>query len=216
MTTIVEFALGQQMALKNRIDGLQVEFRGHIAHRAIFVIELLVPIRTFTITFHKVREHRPMAHHMIAQVHRHKARKLQKARIYAAASTFVIRRDRGDYILHEPFVRPLGCVIVHCRWRFARINRPAHHRQRARTQRMLLRRHNRRSGIGRNRWLADREHMRAAPSRIWAKKFQPLNQIINIGFKVEPATRQRHIARVLPIGDIDIIRAHHPFDGATQ
>jgi hypothetical protein len=43
MAAIVEFALRQQMTLENRIDGLQVEFRRHIAHRAIFVVKLLMP-----------------------------------------------------------------------------------------------------------------------------------------------------------------------------
>ena len=34
-------ALGQQVALEHDVDRLQVEFGGHVADRAIFVVEIL-------------------------------------------------------------------------------------------------------------------------------------------------------------------------------
>ena len=82
LTAIVEFALGQQMTLKYGIYGLQIEFRRHVADGAIFVVEFFVPIRAFAVAFDEVGEHRPMADHMVAQIHRHKARELQKTGIY--------------------------------------------------------------------------------------------------------------------------------------
>ena len=58
--------------------------------------------------------------------------------------------------------------------------------------------------------------MCAAPACAGAKKFKPFNEIINIGFKVEPATGQRHITRVFPVGDVDVMRDHHALDCAAQ
>ena len=81
---------------------------------------------------------------------------------------------------------------------------------------MVLRRHHCGRGIGRNRRLADGQHMRAASACVGAEKFEPLNEIINIGFEVKATARQRHIARIFPIGDVDIMRDHHALDCPTQ
>ena len=157
-----------------------------------------------------------MAHHMVAQIHRHKARELQKTRIYPPSRPFIIRRDGRNDILDEPFMRAACGVVVDRRRRFAGVNRTAHHRQGAWPQRMVLRAHHRSSSISRDGRLTHRQHMGTASASIGADEFKPFDEIIDVGFKIETAAGQRHIARIFPIGDIDIMRCHHALDRAAQ
>src|SRR3546814_20595341 len=63
---------------------LQIKFGRHVADRAIFVVEFLCLVRALAVAVDQMSEHLPMAHHVIAQVLRHEAGELQKARIDAA------------------------------------------------------------------------------------------------------------------------------------
>src|SRR3546814_9426102 len=73
-------ALGKRVALEHDVDRLEVEFGGHVAHGAIFVVEMLGRIGALVIALDEVFEHLPMRDHVAAEVHRHEAGKLEEAR----------------------------------------------------------------------------------------------------------------------------------------
>src|SRR3546814_3773622 len=75
-------ALGKRVALEHDVDRLEVEFGGHVAHGAIFVVEMLGRIGALVIALDEVFEHLPMRDHVAAEVHRHEAGKLEEARIH--------------------------------------------------------------------------------------------------------------------------------------
>ena len=54
-------ALGQEMALEDDVDRLQVEFRGHVADRAIFLVEILARIGALVVALDEMLEHLQMA-----------------------------------------------------------------------------------------------------------------------------------------------------------
>jgi hypothetical protein len=73
--------LGSAVTLEHDVDRLEIEFGGHVADRAIFVVEFLGLVGAFAVAIDQMFEHLPMAHHVIAKVHRHEAGELQEARI---------------------------------------------------------------------------------------------------------------------------------------
>ena len=75
-----QLALGQQMALEDDIDRLQVEFGGHVADREIFVVEIARRVGALVVADDQMLEHLPMADEVVAEVHRHEAGELKEAR----------------------------------------------------------------------------------------------------------------------------------------
>ena len=78
---MLQLALGQQMALEHDVDRLQVEFGGHVADRAIFVVEFAGRVGAFLVADDEMLEHLPMADEVRAEVHGHEAGELEEARI---------------------------------------------------------------------------------------------------------------------------------------
>ena len=68
-----ELAGGQGLALEHQIDRLQIEFGGHVANGAIFVIERLAGIGGFFVAIHQMLEHFPVRFHVVGKIHRHEA-----------------------------------------------------------------------------------------------------------------------------------------------
>jgi hypothetical protein len=67
------------MPLKDGVDGLQVEFGGHVADRPILVVEVLGRVGALAVALDEVLEHLPVADEVVAEVHRHEARELEEA-----------------------------------------------------------------------------------------------------------------------------------------
>ena len=154
-------ALGQQMALEDDVDRLQIEFGGHVADGAIFVVEILGRIRLFIVAVDEVAEHLPMADEMVAEVHRHEAGELKEARIDPPPRARIEIGHGHDHVLLEPGERALGGDRVDLGRRLARVDRPAHHGQRLRPAADPCRRSSGRRRRRPDRRLADGEHMRA-------------------------------------------------------
>ena len=157
---MLHLAFGQQVPLEHDIDRLQVEFRGHVADRAIFFVEFLGRLRALLVADDEMLEHLPVADEVRAQVHRHESGKLEEARIDLPPRTRIDHRHGRDHIVLEPADRPLRRQRVHGRRRFARVDRSAHHRQRPRAPAILVGGHQSGRGEGRNRRLAHGEEMR--------------------------------------------------------
>ena len=206
---------GQRMRLEHRVDRLEVEFRGHVADRAILLVELHRRLGALVVALDEMLEHLPVRDHVVAEVHRHEARELQEARIDLPPRAGIAHRHGRDDVLLEPAERPLGGERVHRGRRFARVDRAAHHGERRRAVRMRVGAHHRHRGIGRYRGLAHRQHVRPRIA-VLADKGEELDQIIDIVVEVEAAGRQRHQLRVAPVGDVDVRHRQHPLDRAAQ
>ena len=74
----------QRVAHEHRIDGLQVELRGQVHHREIFVVELAMLLGGIPVSLHQMPEKLLMGADVAVEVHPHEARQLQEARIDVA------------------------------------------------------------------------------------------------------------------------------------
>ena len=210
-TAVQPFALGQGMALKHDLDGLQVEFGGHVADRAIFLVEILAGAGAFLIALHQMLEHLIMAVEVAAEVHRHEASQLQEAGIHLAPRAGIQAGHGGDHILREPGMGPFGGKRVDRSRCLPRVDRPAHQGERARHAGVLVLRHEGGGGVAGHRGLTDREHVRAR-----ADLFQKLDDIVDIIVQIEAARFHGHILRVAPVGDIDVMAGQHALHRAAQ
>ncbi len=59
--------------------------------------------------------------------------------------------------------------------------------------------------------LAHRHHVRAGPEVL-----QHLDQVVDIVLEPEPSLRQRHFARIAPVGDVDVMILQHRLHGVAQ
>ena len=193
------------------LDGLQVIGRVEIADRAVFVVKGLAGIGAFAVARDQMFEHMVMALHVIAQVHAHKARQLQKAWIDPPPGTGILQRYGRDHGVREPFERALHGQIVDAGWRLAGINRAAHHGQRRRAARMLVCRHDRGHRQRRHRGLTHRQHVRAG-----ANVLKKHLQIVDIIVEIELTRAQRDHLGVGPVGHVNLAALDHPRHGTAQ
>ncbi len=206
-----ELALGQLVLLEHILDRLDVEFLGHVANRAIFLVKRLGGVGRLVVAFDQMLEHPVMAHQVVAEVHRHEAGELEEARIHLPPGARIEEGDGGDYVLLEPGERTLGGDGVDRGRSLAGVDRATHHAERRRRARILIRVHQADRGIGRHRRLAHRQHMRAR-----ADMLEELDQIIDIVVEIEAAGVERHQLRVAPVGNVDVMAGQHPLDRAAQ
>ena len=118
------------MLLEDDLYGLQVEFGGHVADRAIFVVELLCGVGAFFVAFDEMLEHLPVADEVAAEVHRHESGELEEARVNLAAGR---RRNRAARLRSRCSGTSQAdarvASVLTAVGASARVDRPAHHRQ---------------------------------------------------------------------------------------
>ncbi len=204
------------MVLEHLLHRLQVELGGHVAHAAVFVVEILGRLRAFVVADGEVFEHLVMADHVIAEVHAHEPGQLHEAGIDPPARAAILHRHGGDDIVAEPLDRAVHRQIVDAGRRTARVDRPAHHGQRARRARMAIAVHDRSGGKDGHRRLAHRHHMRTAALCIGADVFEIADHVIDVIIEIEGPFVQRDSLRIGPVRDIDAVALQHPFDRAAQ
>ena len=208
-------ALGKGVRLEHHRDGLEVEFGGHVADRAIFLVELHRRIGALVVALDEMLEHLPMRDEVVAEVHRHETGELQEAGVHLPARAGIAHRHGGDDVLLEPAERALGRQRVDRGGRLARVDRAAHHGERARAVRVLVRAHQCGGGVAGHRRLAHREHVRPRIA-LGTDMREKLDHIVDIVVEVELALAGRHQLRVAPIGDVDIRHRQHPLHRAAQ
>ncbi len=131
--------------------------------------------------------------------------------IDAAKRAGIARRHRGDDGPLEPVERVrLGKPVDRGRVD-AGVDRAAHQDHRGGLARVVPGGQQRHRRQHRNRWLAYRHHMDARPEQP-DKADHQLDEIVEI----EPAVEQRNVARVDPVGQIDVVIGEQGFDGAAQ
>src|SRR5690606_11232156 len=95
-------SLGQSVAHKDGIYGLQVELGGQIHDRQIFVIELAMPFGSVSIVADEIHEEILVRRDMALKIHAHEAGKLQETWIDLPADARQRPRHLHDDIVPEP------------------------------------------------------------------------------------------------------------------
>ena len=113
-TAHVPGAIHQAELLEHDFDGLQVIVSVHVQHGVVFVVKLAVRLGACVVTLDQVFEVIVMAVGVVARVHRHKARMLQKARVDAPAGTRKLSRHAVDHIVFKPAVAFFHGQVVDC------------------------------------------------------------------------------------------------------
>ena len=152
-----------------------------------------------------------MGLHVAVEIHGHEARQLQEARIDLPAAG----RPRPGHVGDDVAAKPIGAALlgqrVHHGGIDARVDGSAGQYQRQRHARIAVGFHQCSRSQHGHRWLAHRKHMHVA-----AKKAEHIHHQVDVVVEIEPACRQRHVARVLPIGDVDVVVGQKRLDRAAQ
>ena len=93
----------------------------------------------------------------------------------------------------------------------ARVDRPAGEDQRQRHGGIAVRLHQRGGGQHRHGRLAHGEHVHVA-----AEEAEHVGHGVDVVVEIEAAGGQRHVARVLPVGDVDLVVGQERLDRAAQ
>ena len=113
-------------------------------------------------------------------------------------------RHPADQIGLEPLDRVLHRQLIDLGRVDPRVDRPGHQGHAARLAGIARLRHQRDRGQHRDRRLAHRDDMCALADRL-----EELDDIIDVVVEVEIAGGERHVARVVPVGDVDVVLGQH-------
>ncbi|MPL92321.1 hypothetical protein SDC9_38419 [bioreactor metagenome] len=197
--------------LEHPVDGLEVEFRGQVQHREIFVVERLDLARLGLLAIGEVLIQLLVLLAVAVHVHRHEGEQLHETRVDLAPRAPETQRHGADHRALEPLHRLLVRQIVDRGRAFAHIDRPRHQDQRARRRRVAVLGHHCGCGKRLHAGLAHREHMRPR-----ADLFHEADQIGDVILDTEAARRQRRVAGIRPVGDVDVMVAQQRAHRARQ
>ena len=206
-----ELLVGQRVVLEHGLDGLQIELRRQIHDRQIFFVEVLVLLDAVAVALHQIVEQIDVRIHVAFEVHGHEAGQLHEARIHRAHEARMRERHGRDDVLLKPVERARSREIVDLGRVAPRIDRPAHQRQRGRLQRIVARRHDGGCRQHRHGRLANRHEV-----RVLADELRELDDVVDVIVEIETADGDRHVARVVPVGDVDIVLGQHGLNRAAQ
>ena len=145
------------------------------------------------------------------QVHRDERGELHEAGIDLTERALALDRHVVDQVVLEPFDRLALGEFVDLGRQDSRVDRSRHQGQRRRPRRMIVLRHDRRGRQRRDRGLADRDHVRARPELV-----QEGDEVVGVVLQPEPALVGRNVARVVPVGDVDVVILQQRLHGAAQ
>ena len=148
---------------------------------------------------------------MAVEIHAHEAVELEKAGIDVAHEAGIRKRHFGDDVAAEPVDAALFGELIHRSRIDPRVDRSAHQHHRSRHVRIVVRLHDRDRGHDRHRRLAHRDHVGIA-----AERMQDRNHVVDVIVEIETPFRQRHHARIDPVGDVDVVVGQKRLDGAAQ
>ena len=148
---------------------------------------------------------------MAVEIHADEAVELQEARIDVAHEAGIRKRHLGDDVAAEPVDAALFGERIDGGRIDPRIDRSAHQDHGGRHIGIVVRLHERDRGHDRHRRLADRDHMGVAAERV-----QDRDQVVDVIVEIEASFRQRHHARIDPVGDVDVVVGQKRLDRAAQ
>ena len=199
------------MLLEDHLNGFEKELRRQIHHREIFIVERANGIGLFDLAFRKVLSKLFMRLDVALEIHADESRDLQKSRIDPSQRPGAAQRHVTDQVALEPVHRMTGGKFVDLGRLHTRIDRASHQGKTRRTCGVLVLTHDRRSGERRHAGLADRHQM-----CLWPEHLQKRNQMLREVVETKCPLAQRHIARAMPIGDVDIMIQQQGLNRAAQ
>ncbi|KAG0936938.1 hypothetical protein G6F31_015664 [Rhizopus arrhizus] len=204
-------ATRQQEVLEHHADGVQVVLGRHVQHRVVFVVEAAMRFGVAVVAAQQVQVELVVRLHVAVGIHGHEPGMLQEARIHAATGAGVAGRHGVDDVVLEPRQRVLRGQVVHCSRAAARIDRAAHHHQRAR-RRFATAGHQRNRGQHRHGRLAHAHHVQALNAKV-ADEFLDVGDVV---VQAELTFAGRHHARIHPVGDVHAVVAQQGAHGIAQ
>ena len=158
-----------------------------------------------------MQEHVLLRLHVPIEVHGHEAGQLQEARIDLPSPTQARPGHVGDDVAAEPVGAALLGKRVDHGAVDARVDRAAGQHERQRHGGIVFRFHQRRGSQHRHGRLADGKYMHVA-----AEESEHGDHGVDVVVEVEAAGGQRHVARILPVRDVDLVLGQERLDGAAQ
>ena len=146
-----------------------------------------------------------------SRFHRYEGGELHEAGIDLAECAVALDRHVVDQVLLEPFDRLAFGEFVDLGRLDAGVDRTGHQGQRRRACGMIVLRHDGRRRQRRDRRLADRHHVRARSHLV-----EEGDQMLGVILQAEPAVAERNVARVVPVGDVDVVVLQQRLHGAAQ
>ena len=148
---------------------------------------------------------------MALQVHRHEGGELHEAGIDFSERALALHRHVIDQVFFEPVDRLALGELVDLGRLDPRVDRSGHQGQRGRAGRVVVLRHDGGCGQRRDRRLADRHHVCARTDLV-----EEGDQMVGVVLEPEAAGMKRNVARVMPVGDVDIVVLQQRLHGAAQ
>ncbi len=148
---------------------------------------------------------------MAFEVHRHKGRQLHEARIDAPPPALITPWHLGDEIGLEPLDRLTRRQLIDFRGVDARVDWPGHQRHAFRHRLFAIARHDCHGGQSLNARLADGNDVSSRSDGA-----QPLDDMSDISVESEDTRVEARIARILPIGDVEIVVSQKRFGGISK
>ena len=136
---------------------------------------------------------------------------LQETRIDLAARSRVARRHGVDDLVLEPRIGLGRGQAIDLRGRLARVDGAAHHHHAARLAGIVGRGHQRHGGQHRHGGLAHGNDV-----HVRAQVADEVLHVAHVIVQVERARRQRHHARVDPVGHVDVVGGQQGAHGVAQ
>ena len=91
------------MLLEHAAHGFQIELRGEIEHRKIFIVERLGHPRLVVVALGKMIKKLTMSFQVAFDIHAHKRCELHETGIDPSECAAIAQRHRGDEVQLEPF-----------------------------------------------------------------------------------------------------------------
>ena len=201
----------QQVALEHLIDGLEIEVRAHVHDGEIFLVEVADRVRLLDVAGDAMMEEVDEGFRVPLGVHAHEGAELKKAGIDAPPAAFELGRHGSDHIGAEPFDRLLLGELVDLGRRDAGVDRTGHQRETRRLDAVALASHDRGRRERRDGRLANGDDV-----AILADEADEVDQVAGIVLEREFAVLELDVARVDPVGDVDLVVAQQRADRAAQ
>ena len=183
-----------------RLHRLQIELGREICHGEIFVVEILDRMHLLELAIDHVSMQLAERILVPVEIHADEAGQLQEARIDLAPTAGITQRHFANDVALEPAQRVFLGERVDLGRIDPRVDRPGHQGQAARCGRMAVLGHDRDRRERSDAGLTDRNDVRARPHH-----GDEVDQMRDVVVEIELAIRQRNVAGIVPVGDIDIV-----------
>ena len=149
--------------------------------------------------------------HVAVEVHGHEGGELQEAGIDAPHGTAIAEGHGGDQVALEPRDRVARRELVHFCRIDPRVDGPGHQRHAARLGPMTPLSHDGDGGEHGDAGLAHRDDVGLGSHRL-----EEPDDVGDVVVEPEPPGGERHVARIVPVGQVHVVIREHGADGGAQ